>query len=365
MSVQSVIDAVSEAMKRHVHGNFMQNVYRARFSAITDKDIKLAMQNLVRPNRNESLSVDARQELDLRIGCSFTRFQTKFFQNKYGDLDSTVISYGPCQTPTLGFCVSRHDQILHFKPESYWVLQCVFETSDGISIQPSWKRERIFDRDVCQLFLERVKNAGIGIVIDRTTKESRKERPIALNTVELLRVASNAFGISPSSTMSIAENLYTQGFISYPRTETTSYSANFDLIGTLNQQTDSKWRDIVSKVLSHGIQKPRGGEDKGDHPPITPMKSDNGRLSGDMARIYDYIVQHFIATLMGPCVFDVTTITISCGEEKFVLTSKCMKDPGFTEVMPWLVIEDDLKLPPLSHGDHVDLKYGPFAVINE
>ncbi|PIO60659.1 DNA topoisomerase, partial [Teladorsagia circumcincta] len=268
-----VIDAVRDAMKRPQYGSFMDNVYRARFSAITEKDIKFAMQNLARPNQNEALAVDARQELDLR--------------NKYGDLDSTVISYGPCQTPTLGFCVTRHDQITHFKPESYWILQCKFDTADGTTIRPEWKRGRLFDRDVCQLFLERVKNSGKGVVTDRTTKEARKERPAALNTVELMRVASSSFGISPASTMSVAEQLYTQGFISYPRTETTAYPPNFDLLGTLKQQANnSKWGDVVKKVLSEGIRKPKGGEDKGDHPPITPMKPSNGQLSGGELLVY-------------------------------------------------------------------------------
>lgn len=110
------------------------------------------------PNENEARSVDARQELDLRIGCAFTRFQTKFFQGRYGDLDSTLISYGPCQTPTLGFCVQRHDAIQTFKPEPYWSVQACIQTKDDQDFSLDWQRVRSFDKEVANLFLSLVKD---------------------------------------------------------------------------------------------------------------------------------------------------------------------------------------------------------------
>lgn len=54
-------------------------------------------------------------------------------------------------------------------------------------------------------------------------------------------------GMGPQHAMQIAERLYTQGYISYPRTETTHYPENFDLKGCLRQQANNPyWAETVS-----------------------------------------------------------------------------------------------------------------------
>lgn len=346
-----VMDAVRQYMKSDV--NSSQVTYRARFSAITEKDIKAAMMNLVRPNENEARSVDARQELDLRIGCAFTRFQTKYFQGRYGDLDASLISYGPCQTPTLGFCVQRHDEIQTFKPETYWVLRVTVATVEGRELPLEWHRVRCFEKDVANMFLGGIKEIKEAVVVSVVAKEKIKARPMALNTVELMRVASAGLGMGPHHAMQKAEKLYTQGYISYPRTETTSYPENFDLVGTLKQQQHSaKWGADVREILANGISKPKKGKDVGDHPPITPMKpaSDN-ELDGDELRIYDYITRHFIATLSTDCRYQSTTITFSVGSETFSYTGNALIEAGYTEIMHWQAFGKDEYVPQVNVDD--------------
>jgi len=345
-----VMDAVSSSI-RNVRSTSV--TFRAKFSAITEKDIKHAMNNLIFPNENESKSVDARQELDLRIGCAFTRFQTKFFQGRYGDLDSSLISFGPCQTPTLGFCVQRHDEIQQFKPESFWYVQVTVDPDQKLE----WQRVRIFEKEVATIFYHMVKEQKEAIVESVTSKENFKSKPLALNTVELMRSASSGLGIGPHVAMQIAEKLYTQGYISYPRTETSTYPTNFDLRGVLKLfERSNEYGEEAKNVMNDFIQ-PRKGTDCGDHPPITPMKMANrSDFDGDTWRVYDYIVRHFIGTLSRDLKYRSTTAKFIIDGEIFTSTSNVLIDAGYTKVMTWQAFGKNELTNPYNKGDRVQIK---------
>jgi DNA topoisomerase-3 len=56
------------------------------------------------------------------MGCAFTRYQSVAFSKYFQFKDHSVLSYGPCQIPTLGFVVNRYLEINNFVPEKYWYI---------------------------------------------------------------------------------------------------------------------------------------------------------------------------------------------------------------------------------------------------
>jgi DNA topoisomerase III len=339
-----VLDCCMHLMKSGGGGHSMttnyDRVYRAYFSAINPSDIQKAYQVLGKPDKNQALAVDARQELDLKVGVAFSRFQTRFFQGRYGDLDSAVLSYGPCQTPTLGFCVQRHIDIETFKPEPYWILE-LNVLKRGRKLKAVWSSGRSFNKNrVEQLLTRALESEPIVTVSDVVIKEKKQGRPIPLNTVALLKACSKALGIGPHAAMQTAERLYLSGYLSYPRTESTTYPASFDIVGTLKEQADDhRWGVYVRELLQAGRNTTsRGGVDMGDHPPITPCRSArSNELLGDMARIYELVVRHFIASVSPDAVWRSTRVTfnVSALGEKgvFVLSGKELVSAGFLAVL--------------------------------
>lgn len=173
-----VID-VCKAVKQNV------DVYRAIFSEITAPAVKRAMDNLTRPNKLVSDAVDARMELDLRIGASFTRFQTLRLQQIFIDLAENLISYGSCQFPTLGFVVERFKERESFISEPFWKIVIAHNdnNNENSRVEFNWDRVRLFDYDACSAIYNLILTNPVAKVVDIQTKPKSKWRPTALDTI--------------------------------------------------------------------------------------------------------------------------------------------------------------------------------------
>lgn len=332
------------------HGEFApENIYRAHFSALTEPEITGAFHNLKRPDKNWAQAVDARQELDLKIGCTFTRLMTRTFLKhataKFRLKDQTCLSYGPCQTPTLWFCVQRHHEIQDFQRQEFYKPMVLIDMQ-GWPLELEWVKKHTFDHAQCQAIEQKMRATRRATFKELRSTQKTVRRPVGLNTVQLLKAASTGLGMSPVQCMRIAEGLYTAGYISYPRTETTKYSDTFDLTAALREQADHpSWGRTVVHLLRQGrIRTPASGNDRGDHPPITPMKAaprDEFR-GGKEWRLYDYVTRHFIASLMDDMTYTECLAVYDVGGEEFGMTYHEISERGFLFAMPWKAKDSNL-----------------------
>lgn len=327
-------------------------IFRARFSALIPRDIMRTLNNPGRPNKNLSDAVATRQEIDLRIGAAFTRFQTKRLQFKYsrGGPDRKVYSYGPCQFPTLGFVVDRYLKVQAFKPEDFWSLSCEYEGPDPdcpnnnskkLTCKFSWDRQRVFDRLICTVYLETCveeESGGVATVTKCNARPTTKRRPNPMNTIEMQKRASRLFGMGSETTMKIAEELYRKGILSYPRTETDFFKEGTELHQLIEEHRGhSVWGEYAASLLDNGkfLWPGTGGHDDQAHPPIHPTKRvDLNDLSSEEKQVYELVTIHFLACCSNDAKGNQTNISVEIpwGGESFSATGLMVLERNWLEV---------------------------------
>ncbi|XP_078164246.1 topoisomerase 3alpha isoform X2 [Carex rostrata] len=318
------------------------NIYRAHFSALIEREIHEAAQNLVRPNKLFADAVDARQEIDLRIGASFTRFQTMLLKDAFiidfGEERNLVLSYGPCQFPTLGFIVERYWEIQAHEPEEFWTINCSHTSEDGTA-SFTWIRGHLFDYASAIVIYEMCTEEPTATVINVKNNEKLKYPPYPLNTIELQKRASRYFRMSSEQTMKVAEQLYQAGFISYPRTETDNFSPNTDLAGIVRDQAEHPaWGPYAQRLLDPDARLWRnpsnGDHDDKAHPPIHPTKFSTGESNWtqDHSKLYELVVRHFLACVSQPAVGAETTVEIDIAGEQFHANGRAIIAKNYLDV---------------------------------
>jgi DNA topoisomerase III len=342
-------EVVNEAKK----GNSGILVKRAKFSNIERAHVIQAARNPIDLDDRQAKAVDARIELDLRIGAAFTRYLTLQLQSAAAQLADQVISYGSCQFPTLGFVVDRYNRVRNFKPETFWLIKLMHK-KDGIKVNFNWERVHLFNRAAVTILFEQCLDAGEARVSKVQKKPTSKWRPLPLTTVELQMQGSRFLRLSGQQIMSIAEKLYQQGWISYPRTETDQFSRDFDLHSIIRKQIqDGNWGTYAQGLVDGAFRTPRSGRNNDQaHPPIHPVNYvAPTSLDANERKVYEFVVRRFLACCSDDAKGEATTVELQWASETFHTKGLLVIERNYLDVYPYDKWESSQQLPNFILGE--------------
>ena len=272
-------------------------VSRARYSAFTKPEITHAFANLVPMDDDLAAAGGSRRDIDLIWGAVLTRYLTLVKFAGYGNVRSS----GRVQTPTLAIIVERERERMAFVPEDYWVIRGAFDGAAAAGPTPGDGPEAFEAPHATARFKAEAEVAAAmarveGAVSARVASVEKKRRkvpaPVPFNTTSLMAAAS-AEGISPARCMRIAESLYMDGYISYPRVDNTVYPDSLDLAEVVNAiAANPAYGPYCKQLLSAGpLKATRGKTETTDHPPIYPTAA----ATPDDLSAADYKLYNLIA----------------------------------------------------------------------
>lgn len=324
-------------------------IARARYSAITKEEINHAFTHLVELDTNLAQAGESRQDIDLIWGAVLTRFLTIVKFAGYGNVRSS----GRVQTPTLALIVARERERMAFIPEDYWVIKGSFVHDDFEFTSPHatarFKNEADADK-----VMQDVAGQTHATVAKIEKKHRRVQPPVPFNTTSLMAAASSE-GISPARTMRLAESLYMDGYISYPRVDNTVYPSSLDYADILKRiSANPAYRPYAQELLAKKTLKAtRGKTETTDHPPIHPT---NAATPDDLPpaeyKLYNIIARRFMATLSDPAEIEGTKVTLDVNGQPFVVKGDVLVKPGFRAIYPYGLKKDE-QLPALTEGEEV------------
>jgi DNA topoisomerase-1 len=324
-------------------------VHRARFSALTAPEILNAFDNISEVDYNLSYAANSRQIIDLKWGAVLTRF-ISLASNQTG---KDFLSVGRVQSPTLALIVDREKEIMDFKPVPYWELQALLEKDKRFTAMH--EEDRFWEKDKAQKSFERSKQATSAKVLDVEVKKQIDYPPAPFNTTGFLR-AVTSLKITAAKAMSIAEELYTNGYISYPRTDNTVYPKTISPKYILEMLTKSQFADEAKEILTQDrIFPSRGKVTATDHPPIHPVGVANEKeLSSTHWKIYELIVRRFLATVAPKAEAEVTNVKFDINKEIFIGKGQKFLQLGWHKYYPYFKVNEEF-LPAIEVGEEIKI----------
>ncbi|MEM5812246.1 MAG: DNA topoisomerase I [Candidatus Aenigmatarchaeota archaeon] len=327
---------------------------RMKFSTLTDSDIVEAYENasphLDFPQIEAGL---ARHQLDWYFGINLSRALTLSLEHAGG---YWTLSTGRVQGPTLSILEKRQREIKAFKPTPYWEIE-LYCKIDGKEITALHIKEKFWKKEEADSVLHKCK--GKDGVIESVEKKLRKENPpFPFDLTTLQRESYNLFGYSPKQTLDIAQSLYENALISYPRTSSQKLPAKIGWKSILHKLSENpEYSELAKIILSKPNLKPNEGpKEDPAHPSIFPTGHKPKKLSKYQKNVYDLVVKRFFSVFGDPAVREQVRVVININNERFAAHGITTVKPGWMEMYkPYVKVKEQI-LPDIHKGETVVVK---------
>lgn len=250
-ALEEMLDSNPELGSREGTADGSLVIQRARYSALTKEEIERAFNNLDTLSYPLANAGAARQDIDLLWGATLTR-AVSLASRRFG---SNFLSVGRVQSPTLGLIVEREMERRAHVAKPFWELFAKFEHPDG-TFETHHTVDKFWDKAEADAAFAGTKAPGV--VKSVTARKNTRKPPTPYNTTAFSTDASSRLGITPASAMRIAEDLYMDGFISYPRTDNTVYPASLPLRELVTSLVKVKEFSAASGLLDGELKPTRG-----------------------------------------------------------------------------------------------------------
>jgi DNA topoisomerase-3 len=329
---------------------------RLWISSLTDKAIKEGFQNL-KPGSdydNLYLSAKARSQADWIVGINAS--QALSIAAGRGSW-----SLGRVQTPTLAMICSRFLENRDFKPQAYFRLKV--HTSKDATMFSVLSADKYDTRPLADETLKKVQQAGMLQVKNVEKKEVNQEPPLLYDLTTLQKEANSKHGFSAEQTLNIAQALYENKKISYPRTGSRYISADVmdeipQLIAAL--RTHPRFGAYAAN-MENSVLNIRSVDDKKvtDHHALIITEESPEGLTGDERIVYDMVAGHMLEAFSNRCIKENTTVSLEAAGVHFTAKGSVTLLPGWRAV--WNATdeetdEDVTTLPQLAKGDTLPVR---------
>lgn len=352
-------DREGEAISWHLCeelGLDINTTKRIVFREITKNAIQKAIEVPRRVDKNLVDAQQARRILDRLVGFELSGVLWRKVKNK--------LSGGRVQSVTVKLVVEKEREIKDFDSQAYFKITAEFivrDTNGQMAILKAELAKRLESIESATDFLNTCNGADFTISKIETKPLTRK--PAApFTTSTLQQEASRKLGFSVNRTMSNAQRLYEQGFITYMRTDSTALSGL--AIGTIGEEIKSSYGEEYHKVRQYK-SKNRNAQEA--HEAIRPTYIDRKDVTSDrdQQRLYELIWKRTIASQMSDAKLEKTTVDIDIStvkDESLKAYGEVLKFDGFLKV--YMESNDDEEsedtkgiLPPLSVGQSLELDH--------